>query len=126
MSIRSSHVAFSAVLGLGILAAGCAGPRPVPQKEALLTSAGFERREADTPKRQAMMDRLPPNKIIQRHHKGDTVYVYANPAGCRCLYIGSRDAFERYERTVHGQEPVYANDDATWDWGAWGMSGWRD
>ena len=126
MRTRSTQAALPGVLGLGLLTAACSGPRPVLDKEALLTSTGFERREADSSKRQAMMERLPPNKLIQQQRKGKAVYIYADPTGCNCVYLGNRDAFERYEHTAHGQEPIYGNADTSWDWEPWGMAGWRE
>jgi hypothetical protein len=127
MLIRSTQITSAAMLGLGLLAAGCSTSRSVPDKEAMLTSAGFEQRPAATPKQQARMEQLPPNKLVQRQWKGKPVYVYADPAGCRCIYLGNQAAYARYRQNARDErEAVAANENASFDGEAWGMTGWRD
>ncbi len=93
----------------------------------MLTSAGFEQRPAATPKQQARMEQLPPNKLVQRQWKGKPVYVYADPAGCRCIYLGNQAAYARYRQNARDErEAVAANENASFDGEAWGMTGWRD
>ena len=99
----------------------------VEQREDLLSAAGFIVRPANTPERQAMLNRLPPHKFVQRVN-GDVVhYVYADPLVCGCLYVGTQQAYNQYKANQLQQhladEQQMAADtysDAAWNWGAWG------
>ncbi len=115
-----------AVLGAGLLIAGCSTAQSVQDKEGMLLSSGFQQRPAETAKQQAMMERLPPHTLVKRDRNGKPVYIYSDPTGCHCIYVGTQAAFERYHQMRHGQENVYAGADPDWDWMPWGMTGWRD
>lgn len=117
--------------GLASSLAGCATPQQrVEQKEDNLAAAGFLARPANTPERQAMLQRLPANTFF-REVKGDEIhYVYADPLVCSCLYVGSQEAYGAYQR--HMQEQRLAEEkrltaqlysDPAWNWGAWGPWG---
>ncbi len=123
--IRTSILA--SALGL----AACATPQQiVSHKEDNLAAAGFEIRPANTPERQAMLAELPPHKFVQRAH-GDTVdFVYADPLVCGCLYVGSTQAYGRYQQYMQAKAlanqqeltaQMYSN--PAWNWGAWGPWG---
>ncbi len=101
----------------------------VAHKEDSLSAAGFVSRPADTPARQAMLTRLPPNKFTQRTHDGVVHYVSADPTGCNCLYVGTQQAYGTYVRQMQrqklaDQQQLTAEEfsDPTWDWGGWGGS----
>ena len=73
----------SLMLGLALGAACQSQRQAVTTREDQLAAAGFVVRPANTPERQAMLKRLPPNHFVQRTH-GDTVhYVYADPLVCK-------------------------------------------
>jgi hypothetical protein len=99
----------------------------VSQKEDNLAAAGFVVQPANTPGRQAMINRLPPHRFLRRV-QGDTVsYVYSDPLVCDCLYVGSQQAYGRYQSYLQQKRladeqlsAAQAYSDATWDWGAWG------
>jgi hypothetical protein len=108
--------------------AGCETPQErVEHHEDNLAAAGFIVRPANTPAREEMLKRLPPNKFVQRA-QGDTVtYVYADPMVCNCLYVGTQQAYNQYK--LHQQQQNLLDEqqmtaqtyaDATWNWGSWG------
>jgi hypothetical protein len=110
------------------LLSGCeTAQERVEHHEDNLAAAGFIVRPANTPAREAMLKRLPPDKFVRRV-KGDTVdYVYADPLVCNCLYVGTQQAYNQYK--LHQQQQNLADEqqmtaetyaDDTWDWGAWG------
>jgi hypothetical protein len=108
--------------------AGCATQQErVSQKEDTLAAAGFIVRPANTPERQAMLNRLPAHHFVQRVH-GDTVsYVYADPLVCHCLYVGSQQAYGQYRQNAQQQKladeqatTAQMYSDPSWSWGAWG------
>ena len=118
------------VASLGILSACQTQQQLVSEKDDNLAAAGFIIRPANTPERQAMLAKLPPNHFVQRV-KGDAVhYVYADPLVCGCLYVGSQQAYSQYKQ--HEQQQHLADEqqmtaqtysDAAWNWGAWGPWG---
>ncbi len=120
----------ASLLGVASLA-GCVTAREaVTQHEDNLAAAGFIIRPANTPERQAMLNRLPPHTFVKRMH-GDTVhYVYADPLVCDCLYIGTQQAYGRYiqylqQKNLADEQEASAQmySDSAWSWGAWGPWG---
>ena len=102
----------------------------ISDKESALAAAGFQARTADTPERQDMLSRLPPKKILLRTYDGVTHYVYADPKGCNCIYVGDDAAFQAYSKAQRQQANIDAREltaqtfaDDRWDWGAWGGFG---
>jgi hypothetical protein len=107
---------------------GCITTRQaVTQSEDNLAAAGFVIRPANTPERQAMLNRLPPHSFVKRVH-GDTVhYVYADPLVRDCLYVGTQEAYSQYKRylqqtNLEDEQETTAQmySDPAWSWGAWG------
>jgi hypothetical protein len=118
------------LLGMGLVSACQTRQQAVVHHEDDLAAAGFIVRPANTPERQAMLNRLPPNKFVERAH-GDTVhYVYADPLVCGCLYVGSQQAYNQYKRdrqqkqlADEQQMTAQSYDDAAWNWNSWGPWG---
>jgi hypothetical protein len=118
------------LLGMGVLAGCQTQQQIVTEREDNLAAAGFIVRPANTPERQAMLNRLPAHQFVQRVN-GDTVhYVYADPLVCGCLYVGTQQAFAQYK--LHEQQQNLANEqlmtaqaysDPAWSWNAWGPWG---
>jgi hypothetical protein len=77
-----------------------------------------------------MLNRLPPHHFVRRVH-GDVVsYVYSDPLVCDCLYVGSQEAYGRYQAYLQQRQLVDQQEttaqlysDSAWDWGAWGPWG---
>jgi hypothetical protein len=64
--------------------------------EQLLTSEGFEKKIADTPQKLAHLETLTPaRKLVARRRDGQIYYVYADPAVCKCLYVGTAAQYQR-------------------------------
>ena len=131
-SRRAFRLAGSGILMvlIGALAACQTQQQIVTEHEDNLAAAGFVIRPANTPERKAMLARLPPHHFVKRE-KGDAIqYVYADPLVCRCLYVGSQQAYGQYKRDQQQQhladEQQLAADsyaDAAWNWNAWGPWG---
>jgi hypothetical protein len=111
------------VLGL----AGCAGlpSADVPAAEHALAAAGFQARLADTPEKQAQLRALTPRTVLWGPQDSELRYLYAEPTGCRCLYVGGEENYQRLRR----QEPVGADRffavyawSNTIDWELWEIS----
>ena len=117
-----------------VVLAGCAAMRQerARDKENMLAAAGFQMKPADTPKRVAHLQMLTPLKLLPyTRSDGKLLYVYADPKGCNCLYVGDEIAYQRYraleqQQKVAQEQMVTAqmNADAAMDWGLWGPYWW--
>jgi len=126
----SSHAALLTLfLVFGPLSACQLEQQGIIQHEDNLAAAGFVVHLANTAERQAMLHRLPANQFVRRDGGGVTLYVYADPVACSCLYVGNQQAFDQYisnqQLDLYGQEKIAAQAyfDAAWNWGAWGPWG---
>ena len=117
------RAAFIAIVVASTLA-GCAGLQAADTRSAerALTAAGFEARPADTSEKLTHLQSLPPRKVLVQERDGQRQYVYADPASCRCLYVGGEEQYRRLRQqqqvAVDRFFAVEGTDD-TRDWGAW-------
>jgi hypothetical protein len=96
-----SAVAIVTVLG------GCGAMRrdQAAETTSLLTQAGFKVLKADTPERMAKLNTLPAYKVIPWKRKsGDTVYAYAEPDPCKCVYVGSPTQYAKYRQLLSAEQ----------------------
>ena len=73
--------------------------------EYLLTTAGFKRLAVneETPNRQALLNNIPPGKLVTYTRNGEVYHAYADE-GSRALYIGDEAAYQRYEALASGRK----------------------
>jgi hypothetical protein len=124
---RRVHAAMTILFG-GIVAVtlvNCAS-QEARSTEQLLAAADFQVRYADTPQKLAKLETLTQRKLVAHPADGGVRYVYADAAGCKCLYAGDERAYQRYESMVvqekiAGEQEMTAemNRDAEMDWGLW-------
>ncbi len=122
----------AALLGAGVALAGCETQQQVVSgKEDLLAAAGFEARPANTPEREAMLGRLPANRLVMREVGSKTVYLYGDPISCHCVYFGNSAAFskykqERFQQRIADEQQTTAElySDPGWGFGPWGAGFW--
>ena len=98
---RRGHLrGLGALLALTLLLAGCASreSRYADANEQGLTAAGFQKRLADTPAKQAHLATLIQQKILVYKVQDRLVYVWADAKFCQCLYVGNEAQFQKYER----------------------------
>ncbi|MFT9016791.1 MAG: hypothetical protein ABF990_13775 [Acetobacter sp.] len=117
-------------LALGLLPSCESARDRTLAKEDHLAAAGFAFQPANTPERQAMLNRLPAHRFVTRMRDGQPFYIYSDPAVCDCLYVGDQSAYARYQQ--YRQAKALADEqqftameyqDASWNWGAWGPWG---
>jgi hypothetical protein len=125
--------ASGAVLVSGLLLGACATAARdrAAEIEPLLIAAGFQKRVADTPQKLAHLQQIPPLMLIPHARKTSVYYVYADPNGCRCAYVGNEMAFEQYQGLVLKQtiseskvSVTQVDEDSMLSWGSWGPSFW--
>ncbi|WP_143199081.1 hypothetical protein [Bradyrhizobium sp. NAS80.1] len=73
----------------------------------LLISSGFNPIAATTPEMLKRLMSFPPNQFQLRQKGGRPYYVYADPSGCTCAYVGSVAAMDKY-RASFGALPADA------------------
>ena len=75
------------------------------QVEPLLEQAGFQRLPADTAAKRSEMASLEPLKLTRSHDdKRGTLYWYADPYVCGCMYAGDEAARQRYREIRQTQQ----------------------
>jgi hypothetical protein len=84
------------------LAAVEAPGKPVLEKNNFyLSSAGFRIQVANDPAGQRAMRALPAHRFVTEG-AGDAVrYYYAEPQRCICVFVGTRQAYDRYRQMVN-------------------------
>ena len=86
---------------------GCAGTGSMnaaasPQKEQLLTQAGFVVKTATTPKQQQQLAALPPNHVSAVKYKGKLYYAYPAGSGNQ-VYVGQQKQYNTYKQLLQTQ-----------------------
>ena len=85
------------VTGGALVAVACANTEgAISQKDDMLLSAGFVSKKADATPRMAGLKSLPPHQFMVRNRNGRTVYLYADPTVCGCVYVGDQNAYDQY------------------------------
>ena len=117
-------------LTLVFLVTACAAmqERETLQTERTLSAAGFQMRLADTPDQTAQLQSLPQRKIVVRQASGQPYYIYADATDCKCIYVGTQKAYQRFEKmaieqNVAAEEEMAWEDAPVWDMGMWGPWG---
>jgi len=114
--------------GLAIVAGGCV-TQEIKQTEPLLAASGFKIKFAETPEQISNLQSMTPHTLVPHDKDGETLWVYADPKVCKCVYVGNEKAYQEYEklafkqRLANQQQMTAAmNEDAAMNWGLWG--GW--
>ncbi len=132
-------LACGAALALG----ACATTPPPPSTADMLSAAGFHMKLADTPQKLALLKQLPPHKFIHKEKNGKVLTVWADPDGCKCLYVGNQTAWSYYKQQVFANHIAAEDQEAAadveqtaafeegqaalnsgWGWGAWSEEPW--
>jgi hypothetical protein len=75
------------------------------QIEPMLTAAGFRMLPADTPERQQRLATLAPLEVNYYIGKTGTLHYYmADPDYCKCMYIGSEENYQKYDKLKLDQQ----------------------
>ena len=96
------------------------------QVENMLVAADFKFKTADTPQQMERIKALPQGRFIRHQAGGEVSYLYADAAGCKCVWRGDNAAYSRYkelarERKVEYKDDLYESQDeelipdAGWD-----------
>jgi len=102
-----SACAAAGIVPIVLLAQLYLGAPSVAQQSTgqLLISSGFNPIAATTPEMVNRLMSFPPNQFQLRQKGTRPYYVYADPSGCTCAYVGSVAAMNRY-RASYGALPA--------------------
>jgi hypothetical protein len=115
---------------LGLMLQSCTIPVNTARMEALMVKAGFQVKRADTPERLAHLKTLTPLKIVKHERDGKAYYVFADPEGCQCVYVGDEAAYQRYQKLAHDsqlaaeQRLAESSKGGDMRWGVWDPFFW--
>ena len=124
MKLRKGRILLA--LTTAIAVGGCAATRRHDARLTgdLLVAAGFKAKPADSPQRAQNLRAMPPLKILSQSKNGHTVYHYADPYSCNCLYVGDEQAYAKYrtlaQQKQRADERLEAEEDASMEWDLWG------
>ena len=124
MKLRKGRILL--VLTTAIAVGGCAATRRHDARLTgdLLVVAGFKAKPADSPQRAQNLRAMPPLKMLSQSKDGHTVYHYADPYSCNCLYVGDAQAYAKYRSLAlqkeRADERLEAKEDASMEWDLWG------
>lgn len=91
--------------------------------ERTLAAAGFQMKFASTPEQTAKTAALPQRTFSRSAGPdGYARFVWADATYCKCIYVGSEAAYDRYQRLVITEDVADENLNASMNWDAWG--GW--
>lgn len=131
MGWRGSSIAAGAVLLL--LAGGCAHSekRKTEEMEQLLSAAGFVMKLADSPEKFEDLQQQEQRKLIAHSTNGGIYFTYADAEGCRCLYAGDQEAYQRFQKLAVQRDiaedyrrAAEAQERTAMNWGMWGPWPW--
>jgi hypothetical protein len=115
-----------ASLAILALVVGCAAD--LHEKENLAVAAGFKVITPTKPDQQAILAKLPPDKVTPVNYKGKSYYVLPDAKNNQA-YVGGPKQYQTYQqlrlaRQISNDNLMAAqmNQDASMNWGTWG--GW--
>ena len=120
------------LLSVALLLSGCAAIRKsnTMNTERMLSASGFQMKIADTPAKREHLQQISPQRQLSPHTINEQLrFVYADLEYCKCVYVGTEAAYQRYqklaiEKQISNQQlqAANANQAAAMNWGGWG--GW--
>lgn len=103
--------------------AGCAAIQKsnAMDQERMLAAANFQMKFAKTPEQIAKIEALPQRKLTPvPGPDGKNRFVYADAQFCKCVYVGTEEAYDRYQNLTVKKQIAENEEAASMNWGAWG------
>jgi hypothetical protein len=102
--------------------AGCASM--FEDYERTLAAAGFQMKFARTPEQMARLEALPQRTLTPTPGPdGKNRFVYADAKYCKCIYVGTEAAYDRYQKLEIKKRIAESEEAASVEWGVWGVWG---
>ena len=121
---RRLGTALAFVFATGLVG-GCAwiSTQGAISSERALAAAGFQMKMATTPAQMTALQALVQRKLFAKERNGKVFWVYADAGYCKCIYVGSQEAYGRYQATKTQERIAEAQENAAMNWGMWGPWG---
>ena len=98
-------------------------------KEAMLSAAGFQMKQAQTQEQLTDVRELPQRKFVVHTLNSRILYVFADVVNCQCIYVGAEKNYQQYQKMAFQQNmtdekemTAELNSESSLNWGLWG--GW--
>jgi hypothetical protein len=118
-----SSIKLLAALAFGLFAIGCAAP--TQSKENLAVTAGFKVITPARPDQQAILAKLPPDKVTPVKYHGKTYYVLPDAQNNQA-YVGGPTEYHTYRQLRSAKQlsndhiqAAQMNENAALDFGSW-------
>src|ERR1700693_2001421 len=87
-------------------------PPNVARMETRMEQAGFHKISIETPEQNGAVEQLPLHKLNRYDSAKGSVYWYADPTVCKCLYSGDQQDYVRYVGILEQENDTaeYIND----------------
>jgi len=109
-------------LAIPIFLTGCAAS--TADTERTLAAAGFQMKFAKTPEQIQKAEAMPQRSLTPvPGPNGENLFVYADGKYCKCLYVGTEKAYDRYQKLALSNRIAENEEAASMNWGAWGAWG---
>lgn len=109
----------------GMLLTGCAAleKSDAMDTERLLSAAGFKMKLANTPEKLANITAMTQRAVVPHDKNGTVYYAYADAEFCKCIYVGTEQNYQQYEKIAVERNIAQMNENAAVNWNAWGAWG---
>lgn len=128
MTQRFNALKYLTVAASFVLVAGCATSNTALSNDNLAIAAGFKVITPTKPDQQAMLAKLPKDKVSPVTYQGATYYVLPDSMN-NLAYVGGLPQYQDYQRlrvakqlSNNNLEAAQMNEMNSMDWGGWG--GW--
>ena len=128
MNQQFAALKYLAVVASFVLVAGCATSNATLSNDNLAIAAGFKVITPTKPDQQAMLAKLPKDKVSPVTYQGATYYVLPDSMN-NLAYVGGLPQYQDYQRlrvakqlSNNNLEAAQMNEMNAMDWGGWG--GW--
>jgi hypothetical protein len=109
-----------------LVSSGCAAIQKsdAMDTERTLAAAGFQMKFARTPEQIAKANALPQRTLTPTPGPdGKNRFVWADATYCKCVYVGTEAAYDRFQKLTVTQQIAQNEEMASMNWGAWGVWG---
>ena len=125
MTTRRGLGAATALVFAASLMGGCAwiSTQGAISSERSLAAAGFQMKMATTAAQLTALEGLKQRQLFPKDRDGEVRWVYADAGYCKCIYVGTQEAYGRYQRLQKQEQIAEAQEAAAMNWGMWGPWG---
>ena len=131
-TVRDKKLCLFVLIGLIITFGACAAMKNQEAMgvERTLAAAGFQMKFADTPEKMDHLRTMEQRTVFPTQKDGKLYYMYADATSCKCLYVGTEKAYQRYQKLAIEQQIAQNQRNAAemyqmsaMNWGMWGPWG---